>query len=221
MATLRYNAIKATSGAVMKKNVLLLSAALIFVFSSLTCEMKVLAFAGSIREDSYNKQLIQEAAGIARQMGASVTVVTLNDFPMAYYDADLEATYGMPANAKRFRNLMIQSDAIIIASPEYNSSIPGILKNTLDWASRDENGNPSRTAFTGKKFAIMSASPSPSGGNRGLVHLQSIIEEVGGEVMSKQVSISNAHQYFSQKERPQNEPLKEEVQQLLLKASKE
>lgn len=157
-------------------------------------ETKVLVFAGSTRAESYNRQLAQEAVQVARGMGAKVTMIDLKDYPMPFYDADLEAKEGMPKNAKRLRALMVESDAILIASPEYNASIPAVLKNALDWASRDEAGGSSRSAFKGKKFGIMSASPGKLGGSRGLVHLRAVIQDVGGEVVEKQVSVPSAYQ---------------------------
>ena len=180
----------------------------------LIADIKVLAFAGSTRKDSYNKQLLLNAVEMARQMGATVLIIDLKDYQVPFYDADLE-TKGMPKNAKRLRELMIKSDAMIIASPEYNSSIPAVLKNALDWASRSEEGGSSRDAFKGKKFAIMSASPGRTGGARGLVHLREIIEDVGGQVIEQKVSIPQAHKYFSEKNRPENPSLKAEIQQLL------
>ena len=199
----------------MKKILLFTCFVITLAMAQLSAQVKVLAFAGSTRADSYNERLVADAAQIARQMGATVTLINLKDYPIPFYDADLEAKQGMPKNAKRLRELMVNNDAIIIASPEYNSSIPAVLKNALDWASRGEGGNSSRSAFKGKKFAIMSASPGPGGGSRGLVHLRSVIEAVGGTVVPKQVSIPNADQYFSAKDRPENPALKEEVQQLL------
>lgn len=180
-------------------------------------EIKVLAFAGSVRKDSYNKKLLGDAASIARQMGAKVTVIDLKDYPMPFYDADLEASQGLPKNADRLRELMINSDAIIIASPEYNASISAVLKNTLDWASRDKKGGYSPQAFKGKKFAIMSASPGPGGGHRGLTHLRTILEALGGTVVKPEVSISSAHEYFGVDKRPSNPALQEEIKQLLAK----
>lgn len=178
-------------------------------------EVKVLAFAGSTRADSYNKKLVQEAATMASQMGTNVTVIQLSDYAMPFYDADLEMKEGMPKNARRLRQLMIESDAIVIAAPEYNGSIPAVLKNTLDWASRSENGGPSREAFQGKKFAIMSASPSKMGGSRGLKHLNAIIEDVGGIVVQPQVTIPHAHEYFAKKKSQENPALRKELHQLL------
>jgi NAD(P)H-dependent FMN reductase len=162
----------------------------------LLAETKVLVFAGSTREGSFNKQLSKEAAEIAKRLGAQVTWIDLKDYPMPFYDADLEAK-GTPKSAKKFRDLMVASDMIVIASPEYNASIPALLKNALDWASRSE-GNASRSAFLGKKFALLSASPGAGGGARGLVHLRAIIEEVGGEVISEQVSVPSAYTSFSE-----------------------
>lgn len=198
----------------MKKLIAAAFAAL-FAVMPLSAEIKVLAFSGSTRKDSYNQQLVKDAAEMARQMGATVTVVSLKDYPMPFYDADLEAKEKMPKNAKKLRNLMMQSDAIIIASPEYNGSLPAVLKNTLDWASRSEEGGSSLDPFKGKRFAIMSASPGKGGGARALVHLRSILEGVGGVVVSKQVSIPQAHEYFVQKERPENAQLKQEIAELL------
>jgi chromate reductase, NAD(P)H dehydrogenase (quinone) len=125
----------------------------------------------------------------------------------------------MPEHAKRFRQLLIESDAVLITSPEYNGSVSGILKNTLDWASRSENGQPSRDAFKGKKFAIMSASPGPGGGARGLEHLRTIIENVGGIVVQQRLSVPNAYNAFDPQGALRDDTLKhklsEEIQQLL------
>ena len=164
--------------------------------ATLSAETKVLAFAGSTRADSVNKKLIQEAAEIATKKGANVTVINLGDYPLPFYDGDLETKEGMPVNAKKLRHLMQESQVILIASPEHNSSIPALLKNALDWASRSEKGGSSREAYKGKKFVLLSASPGKSGGQRGLVHLRSIIEDVGGEVLSEQISVPNAYTAF-------------------------
>jgi chromate reductase, NAD(P)H dehydrogenase (quinone) len=182
-------------------------------------EIKILAFAGSTREDSFNRKLLRDAVEMARQMGASVTVVDLKDYPMPFYNAELEVKQGMPENAKRLRELMINHDAFIIASPEYNSSIPALVKNTIDWVSRSETGGSSKLPFEGKKFAIMSASPGKRGGSRALMHLRAVLEDVRGIVIPQQVTIPLAHEYFSEKQRPENHLLKEELQQLLQPAA--
>lgn len=198
----------------MKKIALLLCLSATWL-TSLLAEPKVLAFAGSTRKDSYNKKLIAAASEVAKEQGSLVTLIDLKDFPMPLYDADLETVQGLPENAKRLRNLMISHDKIMIASPEYNASIPAVLKNALDWVSRAEDGSFSTLAFKGKKFAIMSASPGKMGGARALNHLRSILETNGGIVLFKQVSIGNAHQYFAKNSGTENVALKEEVQQLL------
>lgn len=182
------------------------------LFIPLAAKEKILAFSGSTRADSYNKKLVHEAAEIARKRGASVTVIDLKDYPMPFYDADLEAKQGMPENAKKLRDLMIASNSMIISTPEYNASLSAVLKNALDWASRDENGKPSRAAFGGKKVAIMSASPGRGGGARALMHLRAIIEDIGGEVLQQQISVANAHTIFGDKGMVENNVLKKQIQ---------
>lgn len=181
-------------------------------------EIKVLAIAGSTREDSLNKKLVTDAAEIARETGASVTIVDLKDFPMPLYDADLEAKEGMPETAKQLRKLMMQSQVILIASPEYNSSLSAVLKNAIDWASRNEKGQGSRDAFKGKKFAIMSVSPGPTGGARGLVHLRTIIEAIGGTVLSDQIAVPNGANAFDDKGLLKNQQQQKDLQQLVKRA---
>ena len=171
-------------------------------------------FAGSTRVESYNKKLVLEAEPITKKMGAIVTVIDLKDFPMPFYDADLEKEQGMPENAKRLRKLMLASDAILIASPEYNQSVSALLKNTLDWVSRNEQGGSSHD-FDGMKFGIMSASPGKKGGARGLVHLRTIIQDIGGDVIPQEVSIPRANLYFAEGNRPENPQLVEELKQLI------
>ncbi len=183
---------------------------------SVAAQEKILAFAGSTRQDSYNKQLVKEAAEIARKKGALVTVVDLRDYPMPMYDADFEKSEGMPVNAKRFRQLMIESDGFIIASPEYNHSVSGVLKNVLDWASRDEKGGGSKEAFRGKKFALMSASPGKKGGSMGLIHLRDVIEDVGGIIVPTQVTIGRVHELKEGFKDPAlQKQLEEEISELL------
>ncbi len=199
----------------IKKCLLFVCLALIM---PLAAQVKVLAFAGSTRKDSYNKKLVAQAAEMARQKGAKVTVIDLLDYPMPLYDGDLEAKQGLPTFAKKFRELMIQNDAIIIASPEYNGSISAVLKNALDWASRGEKGQYSPDAYQGKKFAIMSASPGKGGGIRGLVHLRAILEGLGANVMKDQVTVPEAFKAFDEKGKlsgEQNKKLQQEINQLL------
>lgn len=180
---------------------------------------KVLIFSASTREGSYNTMLAKEAAGMAEELGADVTFVSLKDYPVPIYEDDLERKSGLPNNAKRFRQLLSDHSAIIITTPEFNGSIPGILKNLIDWTSRNEQGQYCRLCYKDKKFAIMSASPGGGGGVRALIHLRAILSSLGGEVLSQQLALSCAHQCFDEnghlKMSDNRKDLKQEIQQLL------
>lgn len=159
---------------------------------------KILAFAGSTRKDSVNKKLVQIAAQAAKEAGAVVTLIDLADYPLPLYDGDLEETKGLPDHAKALKRLFIEHDAFLIASPEYNSSISGVLKNAIDWVSRQETPDePFLSAFKGKVAAIMSASPSYLGGLRGLVHLRALLNNIFVLTLPEQVTISDAYQAFN------------------------
>ena len=99
---------------------------------------RILAFAGSLRADSFNKRLLKIAVRGAEEAGANVTCIDLRDYPLPIFDQDLEARDGMPANGRKIKDLMIAHDGLLLACPEYNSSITAVLKNTIDWASRRE-----------------------------------------------------------------------------------
>lgn len=170
--------------------------AVLSMTATLSAEIKVLAFSGSTREASFNKKLLIEAANIAKAHGAKVTLVSLKDFQMPFYDGDEESAEGMPPQARRFRKLMIDNQVILIASPEYNGSLSAVLKNALDWASRGEAGGSSKEAFAGKTFLMMSASPGKSGGVRGLQHLKTVIENAGGQTMPQTMVVPNAYEAF-------------------------
>lgn len=159
---------------------------------------KILAFAGSTREASCHKKLVKIAAAGAREAGAEVTYIDLRDFPLPLYDGDLEAAEGIPDNARKLKELMLAHQGLLIASPEYNSSISGVLKNVIDWISRPEQGEPFLAVFVDKVAAIMSASPGGLGGIRGLVHLRSILENIKVLVLPDQISISQVFQAFNE-----------------------
>ncbi len=173
-------------------------AILIAISMHLNAEIKVLAFAGSTATHSINKKLITLVTRIAQQEGAIVTLVDLTDYPMPFYNADLEAAEGMPENARKFRRLMIENDVILIASPEYNHSFTALLKNTIDWASRSETASSSRQAFQGKLFGLMSTSPGKGGGANGLMHLRVVINDIKGIVSSHQYSLPQGHIAFDE-----------------------
>lgn len=181
----------------------------------LSAQTKALAFAGSARSESVNKKLIIEATQIARELGSDVVLIDLKEYPIPIYDGDFEAENGMPDNAKEIRKLMINSDLIIISSPEYNGSLSALLKNTIDWASRNEEKGYSREAFKGKTFVIMSASPSPHGGIKGLEHLRTIIKNIGGIVIPQSITVGNAYTAFDERGNLKDKKLHTELKCLI------
>jgi len=157
---------------------------------------KILAFAGSTRKDSWNKKLVKIAMDAAKRAGAEVTYLDLRDLPMPLYDGDLETESGIPDHAKLFKAQLKAHHGFLISSPEYNSSISGVLKNAIDWASRPEAGEIPLECFAGKFAALMSASPGNLGGLRGLVTIRSILENIGVHVLPTQLALSRAHEAF-------------------------
>lgn len=159
--------------------------------------VRILAFAGSLRKDSFNKKLVRIAAEAARKAGAEVTVVDLKDFPLPVFDEDLEKAEGQPEPARRLKQMMVESDGFLISAPEYNSSITAALKNAIDWVSRPQPNEPSLVAFQGKAATLMSASPGALGGLRGLVHVRSILGNIGVIVLPEQVAVPRAFEAFN------------------------
>jgi NAD(P)H-dependent FMN reductase len=157
---------------------------------------RILAFAGSTRRDSFNKRLVPIAAKGARDAGAEVTLIDLKDLPLPLFDQDHEAGQGMPDNGTKLRKLFIDHDGLLIASPEYNSSITGVLKNAIDWVSRPAPGEPPLVAFRGKVAVLMSASPGALGGLRGLVHVRTILGNLGVIVLPDQIAVAKASEAF-------------------------
>ncbi|MGD7036302.1 NADPH-dependent FMN reductase [Methylotuvimicrobium buryatense] len=159
--------------------------------------VKILAFSGSARKDSYNQKIVEIAAGGARRAGAEVTLINLADFEMPIFNEDLEKKEGMPAAARDFKSLLIVHDGFLIASPEYNSAFSPLLKNAIDWASRREGDELPLLAYRGKLATIMSASPGALGGLRGLVFLRLLLSNIGVTVQSGQQAIANAAKAFN------------------------
>ncbi|NQV25273.1 MAG: NAD(P)H-dependent oxidoreductase [Rhodopirellula sp.] len=166
---------------------------------------RILAFAGSTRQASFNKKLVAAAAKSAEAAGATVTLIDLADFPLPIFDEDYEAEHGMPENGAKLKQLFIEHNGLLIASPEYNSSVSAVLKNAIDWVSRRAADEPMKVAFLGKTAAIMAASPGGLGGIRGLVHLRSILQNIGVLVMPDQITLSEAHTAFGDDGSLQNE----------------
>ena len=174
----------------------------------------VLAFAGSTRADSFNKKMVRIAAEGARDAGAEVTVADLRDYAMPLYDGDLEAAEGLPAAAQAFKKLMIAHDGLLIAAPEYNSSISAVLKNTIDWVSRPVPDEPRLVAFQGKAAALMSAAASGFGGVRSLAHVRAILANIGVLVLPEQVTLSQAMRAFEQDGSFQDQGMQDRVAKL-------
>jgi NAD(P)H-dependent FMN reductase len=144
--------------------------------------MRLFAFAAALRRDSLNRKLVRLAAATAEKAGATIDLADFHEFDMPLYDGDVEAASGTPDGAKKLRERFATADAFMIASPEYNFSIPGTLKNAIDWVSRI---NP--PVWRAKPGLLLSASPSPVGGNRALWMLRVPLEVLGVPV-SRHVS---------------------------------
>jgi NAD(P)H-dependent FMN reductase len=159
---------------------------------------KILAFSGSIRHNALNRKLIQSAVDATRAAGGDVTLIDLADYPLPLYNGDLEDRDGLPDNALRLKALFKTHDALLISSPEYNSSIPPLLKNTLDWVSREWQGESGLVPYQNKVAAIMSASPGALGGMRMLPHLRQILNTLGVLVLPGQFSLPLADTAFDE-----------------------
>ena len=175
---------------------------------------KILAFAGSTRSDSFNKKLVKIAVNGAINVGVEATFIDLRDFPMPLYDGDLEQREGLSANTRKLKDLMLAHQGFLISSPEYNSSISGVLKNTIDWTSRQTEGESPLACYKGKIAGLMSASPGGLGGLRGLVHVRSILENIGVLVIPDQVAIAKAHEAFNSDGTLKNKTQEEQVKNI-------
>jgi NAD(P)H-dependent FMN reductase len=157
-------------------------------------KLQILAFSGSARRDSLNKKLLAVAAQAAREAGGEVTLIDLNDYVLPLYHGDLEDTDGLPEAAVKLIELINRHHALLIASPEYNSMITPLLKNTIDWCTRGE-ANP----FAGKVAAVVSASPGALGGIRSLQLAQQLLLKLGCYIVPRQTMLSHADKAFDAK----------------------
>lgn len=152
---------------------------------------RILAFSGSARRESLNRKLLAFAVTAARESGGEVTLIDLNDYALPLYHGDLEEAEGLPANAVKLIDLISRHDALLIASPEYNSMITPLLKNTIDWCSRAEDD-----PFPGKVAAVVSASPGPFGGMRSQKLAQQLLLHLGCHVVPLQAILPQADKAF-------------------------
>jgi chromate reductase, NAD(P)H dehydrogenase (quinone) len=153
--------------------------------------VRVLVFSASLRRDSLNTRLAALAARAVEARGGTVEKAAMADFDCPSYNQEVERSAGVPAAAQRLSDQLGASDAFMIASPEYNASMPGALKNTIDWASRLQP-----QPFNGRQGLLLSASPSMAGGNRGLWSLRIPLEHLGARVYPDMFSLAQAHKAF-------------------------
>ena len=159
--------------------------------------VRILALSGSLQKDSFNQRLLDLAVQIARSAGADVTSVHLAELDLPLYSQDVEAR-AFPENARRLKALFCSHEGFLIASPEHNGSVTTALKNAIDWVSRptDDETALALSAFRGKTAGLMSASPSPFGGMRSIVHLRQILGTLQTLVVPEQVCVTFAHSAF-------------------------
>ena len=170
--------------------------------------LKLLGFCGSLRKGSYNKKLLNIAADLAEEQGAFVEVFDLSQIPL--YNEDVKEK-GFPDSAKLLRQKIASSDGLLIASPEYNYSVTGVLKNAIDWASR-----PPEQPLNGKPIAIFGASDGGFGTVRGQLHLRQVLFGVNAFVItSPQVHIAYANDAFDARGKLKEEKRTEQLKKLV------
>lgn len=162
----------------------------------------ILVFGASLRQGSLNNRLASLAATVAERNGATVDEARIAEFDCPFYDGDLEAAQKFPEGAHAFCRRLKAADALIVASPEYNASMPGVLKNLIDWTSRLRP-----QPFNGKQGLLLSASPSMVGGNRGLWALRIPFEHLGARLYPDMFSLAQAHEAFGADGRLTNDVL--------------
>jgi len=171
--------------------------------------VRILAFSGSARRDSLNRKLLAAAVEAVREAGGEVTLLDLNDYALPLYHGDLEDAEGLPANAAKLIELIAGHQALLIASPEYNSMITPLLKNTLDWCTRGGDD-----PFPGKVAAVVSASPGAFGGVRSLQLAQQLLLKLGCHVVPGQTTLPQADKAFDADGRLTNERVLKAVRTL-------
>jgi chromate reductase, NAD(P)H dehydrogenase (quinone) len=155
-------------------------------------DLRILVLGASLSRTSLNNRLALLAANLVSDKGATTDVAQIGDFDCPFYDRDIDEDTGPPLGAHRFCERLRAADALIVASPEYNASMPAAIKNLIDWVSRFRP-----QPFNGKQALLMSASPSMVGGNRGLWALRIPFEHLGTRVYPDMFSLAQAHQAWS------------------------
>ena len=182
--------------------------------------LKILIIPGSLRTGSHNARLAAQAAYEFTQAGVDVTQLSLGDFPLPIYDGDLQAKSGVPKNAVDLKRMMAGHHGILIVTPEYNASVPPLVKNTIDWLSRVQDPNEARgQVFRERPFAIAAASESRLGGTRALAALRLVLSALQATVIPNQLALSFATTAYDDMDRLKNpadtQALKALVRQLI------
>jgi chromate reductase len=164
--------------------------------------LKILVIPGSLRSGSLNTRLAAVAAYELAQLGAEVSRISLADFPLPIYDGDLQTKSGVPKNAVNLKRMMSAHHGVLVVTPEYNSSVPALVKNTIDWVSRVQDTQEARgEVFRGRAFAIAAASESRLGGTRSLAALRLILTACQATVIPNQFALSFAGSAYDDMER--------------------
>jgi chromate reductase len=164
--------------------------------------LKILVIPGSLRSGSHNARLAAAAAYQFAQAGAEVTRISLSDFPLPIYDGDLQTKSGVPKHAVNLKRMMAAHHGVLIVTPEYNASVPPLVKNIIDWVSRVQDTHETRyQVFRGRPFAIAAASESRLGGTRCLAALRLILSACQATVIPNQLALSFAGEAYDEMDR--------------------
>jgi chromate reductase, NAD(P)H dehydrogenase (quinone) len=169
--------------------------------------VKILVIPGSLRTGSLNARLAAVAAHELAQAGAEVTRISLSDFSLPIYDGDLQAKSGVPKNAINLKRMIGSHHGVVIVTPEYNASIPPLIKNTIDWLTRVHDSHEVRgQVFFGRPFAIAAASQSRLGGARSLAALRVILTACRALVIPNQLALSFAGEAYDDMDKLKHPP---------------
>ena len=164
--------------------------------------LKILVIPGSLRTGSLNARLAAAAAYEFAQADAEVTCISLGDFPLPIYDGDLQSKSGVPKNAINLKRMIGAHHGVLIVTPEYNSSVPPLIKNTIDWVTRVQDASEARgQVFRETPFAIAAASGGRLGGTRALAALRLILSACHATVIPNQLALSFADQAYDDMDR--------------------
>src|ERR1700726_343598 len=167
--------------------------------------LKILVIPGSLRTASLNARLAAAAGHEFARAGVEVTRISLGDFPLPIYDGDLQTKSGVPKNAVNLKRMIGAHHGVLVVTPEYNSSVPPLVKNTIDWVTRVQDGQESRgQVFRGRAFAIAAASESRLGGTRSLAALRLILTACHAIVIPNQLALSFASEAYDDMDRLKN-----------------